>query len=182
MEKIHSAKITTLKNQEWWQKKNSKKGTYLFCQHLSNLQVYNASDSYYNEVANKGQRGGVCSNNTDAGIFDIAAKVDRGNLEQNVKEGFLNILQEKINSDLAAYEQMIRDMKNQGVISDIDCAIIKIQEVAARIIETSGISLNANNTNKEDLKKMLMKKMYTPDDKREKILNEINILVNKYCN
>ncbi len=134
MKKIHEVKVTTMKNQEWWKKQDVKKGTYLFCQYLSNLQVYNSSNEYYNELANNGQRGSLPSNN-DAGIFDIAVNLNKESVEQNLKDGFLCILREKILHDLIVYQQMIIDMKHKGAITDSNKATISMQDIVEKIVE-----------------------------------------------
>ncbi len=106
----------------------------MFCQYLSNLQVYNSSNEYYNELANNGQRGSLASNN-DAGIFDIGINVNKESVEQNLKDGFLCMLKEKILHDLIVYQQMIIDMKHKGAITDSKTATISMQDIVEKIVE-----------------------------------------------
>jgi len=184
LEKLHECKVTTLKNQGWWQKlseKNKKRGTYIFCQYLSDLQVADENAKYYHEVANEGCRGAVATDNIQPNIFDIAVNPINASFEDRVKEGFLAILKEKIQNDLVVYEKMLDDMKSKGFISG-DSAKIKMYDIASKLIEVSGVSTDGfMGMTQEQRMKAIQDKMYIADEKKQKIRSEVKKIVETYC-
>ena len=128
----------TLKNQEWYKNHQNKKGTYVFSQHLSNLQVSNLEKDYYNEVGNT-QRCGIPENNIDSEPFDIAYYVCHDELkgetlEAVMKKGMKMILREKILNDLNVYDKMLEDMKEKGVISNINDAKLDLDDILGKCL------------------------------------------------
>jgi len=173
MKRIHSCKITTLKNQDWWKNNKDRRGTHIFCQHLSNLQVADEG-GYYHEVANEGCRGAVCGGNVHANIFDIAVNPRCGNLGKRVKEGFLAILREKVANDLVAYRKMLDDMKAKGAISDSDGAGIEMHDVASKMIEVGGVCVGGfEKMNEEERLRAIQKAMYVVDRKKKRIRSAV---------
>jgi len=180
MKKLHICKVTTLKNQEWWKKlspKSKEKGTYLFCQHISNLQVNDEKTKYYHEVANEGQRGAVATDDISAGVFDIAVNPSEGTMGERVKEGFLSLLREKIMNDLVVYAKMVEDMQKKGLV-DSSKTKIEPYEVASKIIEYGGIYIEGlfKMTKKERVK-AIKNRLYVLDEKKKKIRNAVKTLV-----
>ena len=131
IKKIHSCKITTLKNQEWIKnRKDPIRGVILASQCLSNVQVM--GKDYNFEVSNPGQRGGICKDFCSADIFDIVCNPRDGSKIDMIKKGYLGIVREKIANDLNVYERLLETMK----IKD-PAAKISWEDVSKHITENT---------------------------------------------
>lgn len=117
LKKIHKCKVVTLKNQYRKGFCPPKNGFYLFCQNISNLQ-YHDVDGYYCEV-NVGRRGGVGCADDKTKIFDIAINPYPTN-PQNIRDGFVAILKEKILNDVEVYRKLVEQMIKDGKITKKD--------------------------------------------------------------
>jgi len=124
MRKDHTCDIIPLRDQDWYEKTNHN-GIVMMSQCINNIQVLDATNKErykYYDVANPGQRGGVCGRGTETGIYDICYNPAYGlpvSKNKMVKNGYLAIIKEKIVNDLNVYKRLIDEMG----ISDPDIDI-----------------------------------------------------------
>ena len=176
MSEKHICNVTTLENQDWWKKSKNKKGTVLYCQHLSSLQVSDVDSEYYHEVANEGCRGAVATDDIQPNIFDVAVNPSKGNIEDRMKEGFLALLKEKVRNDLVVYNKMIEHMMAEGIISEPDAVEIDMADIASKMIEGSNggyLAKDFLDMSSEERREAIEDQMYVRNEEKQKIRAEV---------
>lgn len=125
---LHTCKITPLNQQAKTLKLADMKGLVLMSQYVSNIQVYRKSDNKYFSVANPSRREAVAEENAKPVIFDIATNPHEGTDAKMVRDGYLNLIEEKILNDLEVYRVLLDSMNITGNKITLDDIANKIKE------------------------------------------------------
>jgi len=144
-ETTHVTHITPMFDQKWFNKhdKQPQKGTMIMSQHISNIQI-SAHVGYEDDVgallkqysSTVNLRGAVAQPEEETKIFDVATNPRTGNTEDDIKIGFLRLLEEKIKNDLVAYHDLIDQMRKDGLSPSCTDPEpnIELWEVAAQLL------------------------------------------------
>lgn len=173
----HRCQITSLKDQAWFKRQKKKKGLYMFCQHLSNLQVA-TDDGFYHE-ASVNLRGAIAEDDKTGQIFDVAANPVCKNKGEALKIGYLALLKEKITNDLVTYNKMLEKLIEEGMASEEEHGIA-LWEVAANIIRVHEgmLTRQGDVISHEDFTEF----MKAQDETNMQIKGELKALYEKYHN
>jgi len=163
----HFCHISPLKKQKWFKNLTKKLGNYFISQHVSTLQI-EMEDGYCIEMCNSNNINQIMDKSFKPQIQNICCNIINNPIKnegERVKQGFLNIMESKIQNDLNNYLAVIDKMAADGKIIK-GYGYLQLWEIASKLLERDSLQYIMQTCGNEGYETIF--------EKMEKVIKEIN--------